>query len=174
MQQRRGNWSHSRVRTFHPRRGSRGSIGSTSSTEVFVKAGPETDPHTLYTYNPDVSSDVGLESLKSSVSHALFCFSPPTALRVTTFSATRTATRVVLRWRTATEIANLGFNVYRQEGVRRVRLNASLISAGALTGVTGHSYRWVDRPARTNTRYWLQALASDGARTWVASAVAMS
>jgi hypothetical protein len=135
---------------------------------VFVKAGSNSDPQNLYTYAQAVTSDTGLESPKPTISHVLFCYSP-TAVRLQSFSAARTRSGVLLRWRTAAEVSHLGFNVYRQEHGKRIRLNAAMISAGASAGL-GHGYRWLDKRAHGAGTYWLQAVATSGARSWVASA----
>src|SRR5262245_54804331 len=47
----------------------------------------------------------------------------PLAVTLTSFRAARSHKGVVLRWRTGTEADTLGFNVYRQLGSRRVRVN---------------------------------------------------
>src|SRR5207253_3620012 len=55
---------------------------------------------------------------------------------------------VALRWQTGLEVANLGFNLYRDEDGQRVRLNANLIAGsaffvGARTVLgAGRSYVW--------------------------------
>ena len=88
-----------------------------------------------------------------------------TAVVVRSFAAARTGRTVVLRWRTGSEATLLGFNVYRQVGVTRVRLNRSLILAGS---VAGRSYAFRDRlPGRVRgARYWLEEVRLTGARVW--------
>ncbi len=136
---------------------------------VFVKAGSNGSGQNLYTYGPAVSSDSGLESPKPTISHVLFCFTP-TAVTVRSFVAARTQGGVALRWRTGTGVESLGFNVYRQVGTHRVRLNRTLISAG--TSIRGAGYSWLDRRVvRGQSRYWLQAVSVSGSRSWTASAV---
>jgi len=92
----------------------------------------------------------------------------PTGLAVTvsSFSARRTGRAVLVRWRTGTEANELGFNVYRQQGTRRVRVNRRLLPA--LGAVAGSSYSYRDRhaPRHRALRYWLQDVAVDGTRTW--------
>jgi hypothetical protein len=92
----------------------------------------------------------------------------PTGLAVTvsSFSARRTGRVVLVRWRTGTEANELGFNVYRQQGTRRVRVNRRLLPA--LGAVAGSSYSYRDRhaPRHRALRYWLQDVAVDGTRTW--------
>jgi hypothetical protein len=141
---------------------------TTAISAVFVKAGPNNQPHTLYTYMPPLTSDTGLESHEPSVSHLLFCYTP-TAVRLRAFDASRTGRGVTVSWQTASEAGTMGFNVWRQQGNRRLKVNARLIRARA--GVAGgHSYRLVDR--RAGKRYWLEAWSASGARSWAATAVA--
>lgn len=90
-----------------------------------------------------------------------------TAVRVGFFSATRTRRIVVLRWRTASEVDTLGFNLYRGQGPKRVRVNGRLIPARG--GSTGRAYSYTHRlPPRlaATLRYWLQIVHSDGSRSW--------
>jgi hypothetical protein len=86
------------------------------------------------------------------------------------FRAARSHRGVVVRWRTGTEVDTLGFNVYRQRGGRRVRLNRRLIPAlgSSHGGVRGGLYSFVDRqaPKRQSLRYWLQDVDTSGHRTW--------
>ena len=88
------------------------------------------------------------------------------AVTVSSFSAHRAGKGVLLRWRTGTEANELGFNVYRQQGARRVRVNRRLLPA--LGGIGGSSYSYRDRraPRHRALRYWLQDVAVDGTRTW--------
>jgi Domain of unknown function (DUF4394) len=89
----------------------------------------------------------------------------PTAVRMQSLSAVRTARGVSVRWRTASSVDNLGFNVYRERRGQRVRLNRNLIPAGS--AVAGRRYSFLDRrPLRSGARYWVQAVASDGSLTW--------
>jgi hypothetical protein len=96
---------------------------------------------------------------------------PPTAVRIQSSSAVRTARGVTVRWRTGSSAGTLGFNVYREQRGRRVRLNRNLIPAGS--SVAGRSYSFLDKkPLRGSGRYWIQAVGSDGSRTWFGPAVA--
>ena len=90
------------------------------------------------------------------------------AVTVHSLTARRSHTGVVVRWRTGSEHETLGFNVYRQSGARRVCLNRRIIPALSLTrGIPGGTYSYVDSKApRRAVRYWLQEVASNGARTW--------
>ena len=94
----------------------------------------------------------------------------PLAVRVSSFSAKRSGKRVVVRWRTGSEVDALGFNIYRQRGHgRRVRVNRRLIPALSFTrgGVAGGAYSFSDRRApRRAVRYWLQEVDVAGRRAW--------
>jgi hypothetical protein len=88
------------------------------------------------------------------------------AVRVSAFATARSKRGVVVRWRTGTEVDTLGFNVYRQQHGRRVRVNRRLLPA--LGGTSGHAYSFVDRhaPRHRALRYWLEDVSTGGARTW--------
>jgi hypothetical protein len=85
---------------------------------------------------------------------------------IASFRAIRASTGVTLRWRTGTESNELGFNVYRQVGARRVRVNRRVLPA--LGRLAGASYSFVDRaaPRHKALRYWLQDVDVRGNRTW--------
>jgi hypothetical protein len=74
----------------------------------------------------------------------------PTAVLLSSFSATEYEGRVLLQWKTGWETNNLGFNVYREEEDGQLtQINSELISggaflAGAKRATAGHSYAWVD------------------------------
>ncbi len=94
---------------------------------------------------------------------------PPLAVTLYSFTGIRSPNGVILRWRTASEVNALGFNVYRLRNGRRVRLNRRLIPALGVTrgGVAGGAYSYVDRRApRHAARYWLQEVDTSGHRTW--------
>ncbi len=89
----------------------------------------------------------------------------PLAVTLSSFRAVRSHRGVAVRWRTGTEVDTLGFNVFRQQGGKRVRLNRRLLPA--LGRVAGSSYSFLDRRApRGAVRYWLQDVSTSGVRTW--------
>ena len=92
--------------------------------------------------------------------------SGPLAVTIASFTAVRSHKGVLVRWRTGTEANELGFNVYRQQGARRVRVNRRLLPA--LGGLQGSSYSYRDRraPKHRALRYWLQDVAVHGTRAW--------
>ncbi|MGB8987670.1 MAG: DUF11 domain-containing protein, partial [Candidatus Sulfotelmatobacter sp.] len=81
------------------------------------------------------------------------------------------ANRVVLLWKTGTEVHNLGFNIYREQAGERVRLNSSLIAGsallmkGALPKHSGRTYIWIDSSANAGSSpYWLEDVDVNGTR----------
>jgi beta-glucosidase len=83
----------------------------------------------------------------------------PTAVKLISFSAVRHDTSVVVRWRTGSETGLAGFRLYRG----RTPVGGLVAAKG---GVRGASYRVVDRSGSAG-RYRLQAVGSDGSRTWL-------
>jgi hypothetical protein len=86
-----------------------------------------------------------------------FAFSPPvpTAVRLQSFSATGADSAVNLEWRTASELDNLGFDVYRspsQEGPWSC-LTPSLIP-GLGSSAVGQAYSFRDGGLANGTRYF--------------------
>jgi hypothetical protein len=105
--------------------------------------------------------------------------SAPTDVALNSFSAEGLADSakaphgsVLLRWQTGFEVANLGFNVYRDEASLRTRINPTLIAGsaflvGAHTALAGRSYVWRDGDGlKSDARYWLEAVDLDGHSFW--------
>ena len=84
----------------------------------------------------------------------------PTAATLRSFAARRSHGAVVLRWRMATEVGTVGYNVYRTQGARRVKLNKRLVPAAG--GLRGHAYVWRDRGPGQSPRYTLEEMRRDG------------
>jgi hypothetical protein len=94
----------------------------------------------------------------------------PTAVTFGSFSATRSSKGVHVRWRTASELHTLGFNLYREQHGKLVRLNRRLIPSAFPDGARGHAYSWLDRSASMRTArrtYRLQEVGLNGKRSWV-------
>ena len=89
-----------------------------------------------------------------------------TAVVFRSMTAKRTASGALVRWRTASEADTLGFYVYRAVNEKRVRVTPTLVRA--TRAVSGGTYSYVDRraPKAKTLRYWIQAVAADGSRTW--------
>ena len=99
--------------------------------------------------------------------------SGPTAIQLVDCTATAYDGGALLEWRTAYEVDNLGFNIFREENGNRVRVNKQLIAGSALlVGPStrlgaGYSYAWKDTTATSrNAIYWLEDVGLNGASTW--------
>jgi hypothetical protein len=97
----------------------------------------------------------------------------PTAVECISFNAYSDEKGMVfIQWQTGYEVNNLGFNIYRDEGGKRARVNASLVAgsallAGAKTVLSaGGSYVLFDPKARSNdfVQYWLEDVDLNGKR----------
>jgi uncharacterized repeat protein (TIGR01451 family) len=101
----------------------------------------------------------------------------PTGITLQSFSAhsgkdKNGASRVILTWKTGGEAHNLGFNLYREQGESRVRVNSSVIAGsallmkGALAKHAGRSYAWIDSSAEAaSSSYWLEDVDVNGTHT---------
>jgi hypothetical protein len=96
----------------------------------------------------------------------------PTEVTMSDMSAERYDDGILLRWQTGMEVRNLGFNVYREDGLGPVRLNPSLLAGSAFTAGTattllaGRSYSWWDPQGSTNSHYSVEAIDVSGGSTW--------
>ncbi len=94
--------------------------------------------------------------------------SVPSAIDLNFFNALGGEEMIVLRWQTAFETDNLGFNVYRSENMLRedaVKLNDSLIMSLVPPGSTyGADYQFVDTTAKPYTTYyyWIEDFDVNG------------
>ncbi len=86
----------------------------------------------------------------------------PTAVVLASFDASSAADGggILLRWETAAETDNLGFNLYRSALEDRVRLNDRLIAAQNPGSPIGARYHFADTTAIPGVtyRYWLEAV----------------
>jgi hypothetical protein len=88
-----------------------------------------------------------------------------TAVTLVSFTGARSPAGVRVRWHTGTEADTVGFHVYRERASKRARLDRRLIVAkGSLAGAR---YSFLDRRApKGKVSYRLQAVGTDGSRTW--------
>jgi len=83
---------------------------------------------------------------------------------VRAFTARRARGVVLLRWRTASNQGLRGFNLYRDVGGRRVKLNRSLIASRGSRG-NSYSYRYrFAKGKKAPARFWLETVHLDGVR----------
>jgi hypothetical protein len=88
----------------------------------------------------------------------------------TSVAASRAGRVVIVTWRAPHGRDLLGFDVYRADGTRRVRVTRKLISE---TRLFGGAYEFVDGGAPVKaTRYWVQVVRLGGARSWLGSVAA--
>lgn len=97
----------------------------------------------------------------------------PTAVQMISFTAAGNATGgATLQWRTGYEADNLGFNIYRDERGKRVKLNPALVAGSALLAgrrtilTAGNGYAWTDPQGTSGTAYWLEDVDVNGVSTW--------
>lgn len=103
-----------------------------------------------------------------------------TEVNLVSFNATRYEGGVLLQWQTGHEVRNLGFNIYREQAGKRIRVTPSLVAGSALlvgstTRLTaGRSYSWFDTSAsaqstvsasgenRDDSQYYLEDIDLNG------------
>jgi hypothetical protein len=124
----------------------------------------------LVTYTGDANN----VSVVSTCGDEPITVQSPTAVQLASFRATVTRGGVLLRFRTASETRTLGFNLYRQQRGKLVKLNGTLIPSVFGDTTKGQMYSWLDRSAKRRVAYTyrLQAVSLDGARNWLGTAVA--
>ena len=93
-----------------------------------------------------------------------------TLVRLRNFEATQESQDVLLTWMTSFETDNLGFNLYREIGGSRMKLNRGLIAGTALSSGTQtqtHGYRMRDRldAPGIQAQYYLEDVDIHGFRT---------
>ena len=94
-----------------------------------------------------------------------------TLVRLRDFTVTQDHSKVLVAWQTSFESDNLGFNIYRDVGGARERLNKGLIAGSALVAkkldqTSGHGYRFRDKlDAGTLAQYWLEDVDLHGVHT---------
>ncbi len=98
-------------------------------------------------------------------------FTPPgpTAVELVSFTAAPSRDGVLVRWETATERNNVGFNLYRSASTDELgeQLNAELIPSLAPGGDQGASYEYLDTTALPGLVYYytLEDIDINGGRT---------
>jgi hypothetical protein len=149
-----------------------GSIG-----RVYVKTKAGGAKITQFDYSPSATSDIALhgpvkDNAYTEIEHITFCplasgvSGTATAVALRSFTATPSAGRVALNWRTASEASVLGYNLYGFVHGQRVKLNARVIAS---KGAGAHSYSFgyrLPQGKQAPARYWLQTINLNGSRQW--------
>jgi len=80
---------------------------------------------------------------------------PPTAITLSSFTAKAKGGKVMLIWKTKTEIDNIGFNIYRSESENGgyVKINSDIIPAKG-NSTHGAVYRFNDKNVQVGKVYW--------------------
>lgn len=94
----------------------------------------------------------------------------PTLVTLDSFDVLTDGDSTTVKWATASEDANLGFNVYREVGGKRELLNASPIIGTALRSrvnleTKSAGYSWTDVEPVENAVYYLEDIDMKGRRT---------
>lgn len=106
---------------------------------------------------------VGYWPNQKAISHIEFC-TDGNAVTLDSFSASAAAGQVKLVWKTAAEVDNAGFNLYRSaslDGGQLVKVNSKLIAA-SMEALTGASYSFVDKSGAGTFYYWLEDVSTSG------------
>ncbi len=86
------------------------------------------------------------------------------AVTLVSFTATTAGNQVLLRWETASEVDNMGFNLYRRvvPGGAETRINDSIIPSEG--SVVGARYQFQDADVSPGEcyAYWLESVSSSG------------
>ncbi len=146
------------------------SINASSSAVITVRTTAAT-PYTLAVNTAIVDTGTPDPNPINNTATASVPIEGPTSVRLSSFSAVANGGNVLITWRSGGELHNLGFNVYRDTGGEKVRLNPSLISGSALMMRElleqhgGKSYGWIDRSPAPGALYWLEDVDLNGTRT---------
>jgi len=126
---------------------------------------------TIVSNTATVSADQDDPTPNNNSSTVSTLVTAPTRIHLQSLTAESGTQGVVLRWKTAGELNNLGFNVYCEKNGERQKLNPTLVAGSALTMSgyqekhAGRSYAWIDKTGTPSTLYWLEDLDLNGERT---------
>ncbi len=97
----------------------------------------------------------------------------PPRIKVSAFEAVGNGSSALIKWKTDSEVNNLGFNIYRDENGSHLLINQQLVTNSVLTissnaaDLSSHSYEWLDNSfANESATYWLEAVDLNGYSTW--------
>jgi len=86
----------------------------------------------------------------------------PNAACMISFDALRAEDGIVLSWETASEVDNLGFNIYRAENPEgeKVRINPTMIPSQNIGSTSGAFYEYLDEDVEIGNTYyyWLETV----------------
>ena len=146
-----------------------GTMANAATATINLVVTPQSS--TIVTNSALVTADQTDPTPANNLASVTTLVTAPTRIRLQSLTAEASTQGAVLRWKTAGELNNLGFNVYREQNGERVRLNPTLVAGSALmmSGYlekhAGKSYAWIDRAATPASTYWLEDLDLNGERT---------
>jgi len=146
-----------------------GTIANAGAATIIIIVTPQSN--TIVTNSALVTADQTDPAPGNNVASVTTLVTAPTRIHLQSLTAESGSQGVVLRWKTAGEWNNLGFNVYRDQNGERVRLNPTLVAGSALMmrgyleKHAGRSYTWIDSAATPASTYWLEDLDLNGQRT---------
>ncbi|MEA2328863.1 MAG: hypothetical protein QOE68_3822, partial [Thermoanaerobaculia bacterium] len=94
-----------------------------------------------------------------------------TLVRLRDFTVTQDKKKIQITWQTSFEADNLGFNLYREVGGQRTKINKNLIAGTGLISKkhdqkSGHIYRYNDKADEgVFAQYWLEDVDTAGRHT---------
>lgn len=120
-------------------------------------------------YNPEIPNDPGspADVIFTNTDGSLTLGScNPNAVDLLSFDGLRKPNKAILSWETASELNNVGFNIYRSgfvDGVLKLR-NKEPIPAQMVGTNMGASYQFIDKPLKPwkTYYYWLEWVDLDG------------
>ncbi len=119
--------------------------------------GQEYESDNTAKYNPVVADDTDDSPLS------------PIVVDLVSFTAEQVGEGVLLRWKTASEINQAGFNIYRRAAGEEAfsRINERIIFSDPANSTTGAEYSYIDHPdSEGQFFYKLQSVELDGSATF--------
>lgn len=80
----------------------------------------------------------------------------PTAVGLSSFSATPKENGVQLNWRTGTEVDTASFNIYRAKKLVGPYERVNTVPVAAVNSIVGGSYQYIDTTASIGQTYWYE------------------
>ncbi|MEK6373632.1 MAG: C25 family cysteine peptidase [Acidobacteriota bacterium] len=142
-------------------------VNGTATVSIVVQANSTGTINNTATVSGAVTDPVAANNSSSTSTTVLAV----TLVHLRDLIATQDKDKVLLTWQTTFESDNLGFNLYREVGGVRTKLNKGLIAGSALVGKkqdknAGHGYRFRDKLANgTFAQYWLEDVDMHGVHT---------
>jgi hypothetical protein len=109
----------------------------------------------MYMFACHIAGFQDMDSGITELTSALFALPIPTLIELAGFDATPGSNSVAVKWETASETDNAGFNIYRAEAIDGAyeKINEALIPAEGST-TQGSSYAFTDSDVQNRTTYY--------------------